>query len=303
MAKFKGIITAILTPFMKDDSVCSLGTINQIRYLKQYGIDNIFVCGSYGAFPTMEPKERKLVAQTAVDACKTHGMKCIVHVGSTSTGIAIDLAKHAQDIGADAVSSVVPFYYSGTFYGADEYLNYFHDLINSVNIDVHGYNNPRTTGYNISPSFLGKMIDIGLKGIKDGGSDMGRMLEMLDVVKDKEFDYYPSSTSSLITGFLMGVESCISGVSLSVPELIMSIYNDMKNENVERATKTWKKVMKIRSILGMFGARAVAAYNVLDWKGIYVGTCRLPWIGLNKKQANTMISKLLEAGIDERFPK
>ena len=58
--------------------------------------------------------------------------------------------------------------------------------------------------------------------MKDGGSDMGRMLEMINTIGPTDFDYYPSSTSSLITGFLLGGDSCISGVSLACPSQIMS---------------------------------------------------------------------------------
>lgn len=302
MAKFKGIITATITPFSKlDGSIFELGITNQIKYLKQHGIENVFVNGSYGAFPLMDTDERNRVAQIAVETCKMFEMKCIVHVGSPCTKTSLRLARYAQAIGADAISSVVPFYYSGTFYTEDEYINYFHDLINAVNIDVHAYNNPGTTGFNIGPEFLDKLVDIGLKGIKDGGSDMGRMLEMIDVVSGRTFDYYPSSTSSLITGFLLGAESCISGVSLSCPDLIMGIYNNMMGGYIHKATEIWKKVMEIRSVLGMYGGRAVAAYEVLNWRGVSVGEPRLPWIKLNERQRNTLITLLIGAGIDERI--
>ena len=300
MAKFKGIITAILTPFKENGSLFHMGVINQIKYLKQHGIENVFANGSYGAFPLMDSDERKIVAEITVDECKKRGLKSIIHIGSPSTRLSIELARHAQSIGADAVSSVVPFYYSGTFYTVDYYLNYFHDLINSVNIDVHAYNNPGTTGFDIGPEFLEKLVDIGLKGIKDGGSDMGRMVEMIDVVGDKEFDYYPSSTSSLITGFLLGAKSCISGVSLSCPDLIMSIYNHMVGGYVFKATEIWKKVMEIRAALGMFGGRAIAAYEVLEWRGVSAGEPRLPWIKLSQRQRNILISLLIGAGVDER---
>ena len=303
MAKFKGIITAILTPFNKDGKVFAKGVYNQINYLKHHGIENIFVCGSYGAFPLMNMQERRYIAESAVHYCHDNGMKCIVHVGCPSTNESIYLAKHAQEIGADAVSSVVPFYYSGSYYRVDDYLAYFRELVNAVDIDVHMYNNPKTTSFDISPQFFGYFIDLGIKGIKDGGGSMGRMKEMLDVVGDTEFDYYPSSTSSLITGFLLGAKSCISGVSLSCPDLIVSIYNDMMNDNIARAVRTWKKVMRIRKILGSSGARAIAAYEVLKWRGVDVGMPRKPWLPLSEYSRRRLITNLIGAGVDDRFPK
>lgn len=299
MSKFKGIITAILTPFMEDGSLFELGTIKQIEYLSKHGIENVFACGSYGAFPTLDRIERQMVAEVVVDECKRYNMKSIIHVGSTSTRTSVNLAKHAQDIGADAISSVVPFYYSGTFYDENTYLAYFDKLIESVDIDVHCYNNPKTTGVNIGSKLLGRLINIGVKGMKDGGSDMGKMLRMLSVIGPRDFDYYPSSTSSLITGFLLGVDSCISGVSLACPSQIMGIYNNMIGGNVFKATEIWKKVMKVRSILGSYGSRAIAAYSVLEWRGVLAGTCRSPWIPLNPAQKNDIINSLLQTGIYE----
>jgi len=277
MGKFKGIIPAIITPFTKDGEIFKEGIKNEIEYLASHGMTSAFICGSYGAFPTMTTEERKVVAEVALKECHRNYMKGIVQIGSPSMIIAIELAKHAENVGADAISSVVPFYYSSTFYTTEDFLNYFKMLIESVSIDVHCYNNPRTTGYNVTPDFLKELIEIGVKGIKDGGSNMGGMLEMMNVIGVKDFDYYPSSTSSLITGFLLGSESCISGVSLSVPELVNSVYVDMKNKNVGRALKNWKKIMKVRSILGQFGSRAIASYTILNSRGVGVGYCRLPW--------------------------
>lgn len=297
--KFKGIIPAMITPFNEDGSVFERGVINEVDYLHDQGFENVFVCGSYGSFPLMTDEQRKLVASIVVGCCKEKGIKTIIHIGSTSTEVAIGLAKHAADIGADAVSTVVPFYYSTTIYTEDDFLKYFEKVVESVSIDVHCYNNTNTTGFNVSPNFLRKLINLGIRGIKDGGSDMGKMLEMLDVVKESkiEFDYYPSSTSSLITGFILGVGSCISGVALSVPELVLGIYKNMMDKNIEEATILYKKVMKARSILGSKTGRAIAAYDVLNEKNINVGTCKAPWQRLNEPDVLVMIEELKCVGV------
>jgi len=305
MEKFNGIITPILTSFNKDGSIFGDGIRNQIKYLHDNYINNIFVCGSYGAFPVMSTVERMQVADIAVTAARKHFMNTIVHVGSTSTRIAIELAQHAEDIGAHAVSAVVPYYYSTTIYEEKHFIKYFEDIISSVDIDVHCYNNSHTTGFTVTPSMLGKLIDLGLTGIKDIGGNMGHVLEMLNVVKSKgvNFDYYPSSTASLITGFLLGANACISGVSLTLPNSIQNIYGYMLNMNLVEAMKIWENVMKVRSILGKRCGRPVAAYEVLNAKGVNVGTCRSPWIKLKNEEAMKMIKELHDTGvvINDRF--
>lgn len=293
--KFKGIIPAIITPFNEDGSIFEEGLRNEINYLYENNFKNVFVCGSYGSFPLMTTEERKRVAAIAIELCKLGGMKTIVHVGSPSTRTAVDLAKHAEEMGADVISAVVPFYYSTTIYTEDTFLKYFEDIINSVSIDVHCYNNPNTTGFNVSLEFLKKLIDIGLRGMKDSSSDMGRVIDILDIIDKDEFSYYPSSTTSLITGFILGVDACISGVALSAPELVLEIYENI-NKNPTYALNLFFKVMKIRSILGSRSGRAIAAYDVLNEKGVDVGTCRIPWKRLNKIDSKWLINDLKRYG-------
>ncbi len=293
--KFKGIIPAIITPFNEDGSLFKEGLRNEVDYLYKEGFENIFVCGSYGSFPLLTTEERKQVVETTIPLCKIGSIKTIVHIGSTSTRTAIELAKHAEDNGADAISAVVPFYYSTTIYTEDTFLRYFEQIINSVLIDVHCYNNPNTTGFNVSLDFLEKLIDIGLRGMKDGSANMGRIIDILDMIDKDEFSYYPSSTTSLIIGFLLGVDSCISGVALSAPQLVLDVYKNVK-KNPTYALNLFFKVMKIRSVLGELCGRAIAAYDVLNEKGVNVGTCRNPWKRLNRIHARWVVSELKKIG-------
>lgn len=300
MVKFKGLIPAIITPFNENGTIYNQGIKNQLEYLYKFGYRNVFACGSYGSFPVMTVDEREIVARDVINSCQQLGMKTIIHIGSTSTYDAVRLAQHAEFCGANAISSVVPFYYSNTIYTEDDFLRYYEEIIKSVHVvDVHCYNNPNTTGFNVSPNFLKRLMNIGITGIKDGGSDMGRMLEMLNVIREKKydfFDYYPSSTSSLITGFLLGVQSCISGVALSYPKLVMDIYNNMMNTNIPLALRLYQKVMKFRAILGSKGGRAIAAYDVLNEIGVDVGTCKAPWQRLKQDDAELMLEELEKVG-------
>jgi len=296
MVKFEGLIPAIITPFNENGSIFMEGLENELNYLYDFGYRNVFVCGSYGSFPVMNIDQRKKVASYVAKCCINLRMKTIIQIGSTSTNDAIELAQHAEFVGANAISSVVPFYYSNTIYKEEDFLRYYEEIIkNVITVDVHCYNNPNTTGFNVSPEFLKKLMDIGVRGIKDGGSDMGRMLEMLNVFRENKydfFDYYPSSTSSIITGLLLGVRSCVSGVCLTYPKLVMDIYNSMINGNIPLAIKLYQVVMKIRSILGAKGGRPVTAYDVLNARGVDVGTCKAPWQRLSKDNSNWVLKEL-----------
>ena len=305
MSKFKGIITPIITPFAKEDipsraikkdEIYDRGVVNQISYLYDNSIKNIFICGSYGAFPLLSVEERMEVAEYAIDQAIQLDMKSIVQIGDPSTKIAIELGKHAESIGADAVSAVVPYYYSSTFYGKREFFQYFEDIISNVNLDVHCYNNPGTTGVYITPDILSTLIDLGLMGIKDGSTTIDQMLSMREMIMSKrsDFDYYPSSTSCLLDAFVVGAEACISGISLTVPTLVNAVYNDAIRGRFDLAEEHWKTVMQVRDILGKWRGRPVSAYAALNALGIDVGTCRRPWIPLSQPEIEDLKKEINE---------
>ncbi len=98
----------------------------------------------------MAIEERKKSAEAFIDNTKNN-VVTIVHVGSPSLDITIELAKHAEDIGANVVASVPPFYYK---YGEISIKLFFEKLISSVDIPVFAYNNPGRTGNPIAPELL-----------------------------------------------------------------------------------------------------------------------------------------------------
>ena len=74
MPKLKGIIPAMITPFKENGEVFEEGIINEIEYLAEKGITNIFALGSYGSFALMTQKQRMKTAETIIKTCKKHNI-------------------------------------------------------------------------------------------------------------------------------------------------------------------------------------------------------------------------------------
>jgi len=178
----------------------------------------------------------------------------------------------------------------------DDFLRHFARLCDAVNIPVHVYNNPRATGVNISPKFLEKLIDVGLTGIKDGGGDVERLKEMLDVVRgaDEPFNYIAGSTSLMFTSILSGADGCVSGVALVAPKLLIDYFNACKEKRVDDALVLQDKVMRIRSLLQARGPRAIACYEILHEMGVDVGSCKAPWQRMNEVDRQWLMDAMKE---------
>jgi dihydrodipicolinate synthase/N-acetylneuraminate lyase len=101
---------------------------------------------------------------------------------------------------------------------------------------------------------------------------------------------------------MLGVNSCVSGVALTCPKLIIKIYESMINKKIDVALHLYQKVMKVRAILGEKGGRAVTAYDVLNKKGVNVGTCKAPWQRLSQDDAIWVFKELEKTGVyDGKF--
>lgn len=290
---FKGIFVPIITPFDEKGSIHHRGLQNVIEYLSENDIKGVWLLGSYGSFPLLSEKERIEVADVALPIIKKLGMEVIVNVGSLSTDMAVRLAQHAQGVGADAVASVVPFYYATSHYSEKNFLKYFESIIKAVNIPLFFYNNVTATGFNPQDSFFRQLIELGIKGFKDKG-DYLSMANHVNLLKEKfqEYTYLSGSTSVQVLGNLLGASGVTSGVALAVPKLIVELQNALDVGDIGKAIKLQDVALRLRSILGRYVGRAVACYDILNEKGVDVGTCRSPWLRMEKKQTREIMSAI-----------
>ena len=100
----RGIWAAAMTPFRNDLSIDEAGFRRNLRHwFHDLGIDGVFVAGKQGEFFSMSVPERKRTFEIAVDAAKKHGFQTIMSCSDQNMDVVIDLAKHAEAIGADYI--------------------------------------------------------------------------------------------------------------------------------------------------------------------------------------------------------
>ncbi len=177
MEKVKGAMTALITPF-KD------GKLDEERYaqLIQRQIDNaidaVVPVGTTGESATLSHDEHKRCIQIAVEVCKGTGTKVMAGAGSNATHEAIDLAKFAQEAGADAILSVTPYYNKPTQEGLYQH---YRAIAESVDIGVVLYNVPGRTGVDLKPETVFRLFDEveNIYGIKEATGSIERTVELL----------------------------------------------------------------------------------------------------------------------------
>jgi len=299
MPIFEGLVATPITPFDEEENIYEDGIRSVVNYLHSHGIKNLFCIGSWGGFALMSTNERMKVAEIIISECNKNGMKTIINVSSPCTREAIALAIHAQDQGADAVVTLAPYYYTQYGYTEDNIMCYLSEIVEAVDIPVHYYNNPRTTGITLNMDLFRKLLDVGISGMKEGGGSMAAFIEMMDIIKTRgvDFDMIPSSIALFISGLLCGVKATMIGSAMVVPEIAGQAYEAFLNRDIEAAVRIHLKLMKVRQIHGSRGFSPAACYGLLRLRGVDAGRPRSPWLDLTEDDLRAIRLRLEEAGI------
>jgi N-acetylneuraminate lyase len=143
MAKFAmnqmtGVVPAMLSLFDENENVDVQRTRALTEFLIGRGVNGLYLTGSTGEGFMMDHDERKLVVETVIDQVAGR-IPTIVHIGDIGTKKSIQLAKHAEAAGADAISSVPPFYWK---FSNDDIFNYYKDISEATSLPMVIYSVP-----------------------------------------------------------------------------------------------------------------------------------------------------------------
>jgi len=269
---FKGIFPPMMTAFTREGDVYEKGVRNIVDFIVPH-VQGLFPCGTYGSGPMMSPEERKSVAEIVLDQVKGR-VPVIVHVGTADTKNTVELAQHAQSIGAAAVAAITPYYNS---YSGDAIFSHFKQLIKSVSIPVFLYNNPKCSGNTISTSLLVRLAKEGLAGIKDSTFDLVEYYHARIALKDfPEMNLISGTEALFVAAFDAGAKAAVTGLGNAYPDLIGRLYREYLNGDRETLMKTQEKVLIVRQIT-KYGPTVPTCHAILKLRGVDAGYPRLPF--------------------------
>lgn len=154
----KGIWAAALLPFTEDHQIDEDGFRENVRHWTQdLGIEGLFVSGKQGEFFSMSVQERKRSFELAVEATGEHG-QTIMSCSDQNMDVVLDLARHAQDVGADYIVVHAPALHF--FKEQDQTLmGYYKTIADQVDIGIALWSHP-DSGYLMSPQLCNRLADI-----------------------------------------------------------------------------------------------------------------------------------------------
>ncbi len=286
-----GILTAMITPF--DEYGVNFTEFGKmIEYQIDGGTDALVVLGTTGEPATMTEDEKTETVKYAVKKAAGR-IKIIVGTGSNDTAKAIAASKRAEELGADGVLAVTPYYNKCTQKGLYEY---YKAICSAVKIPVIAYNVPSRTAVNILPETAEKLAYIpNMAGIKEASGNMAQVCETMRRIRGK-MDLFSGEDFLNLPMLAIGGAGLISVTSNIAPALVKKMYNLVKQNKLDEANAVQDFLLPLEDacFLEVNPIPIKAAYNMLGFKA---GTPRAPLTELEDCNKKILLEEMKKAGL------
>lgn len=289
----KGIVVATLTPFKEDGSI-DFNALDKLNdFLLDSGVHGLFPCGSTGEGVFMNIEERKAVALSTVKRVQGR-IPVVVHTGTLRADDAVELTKHAREIGTVGAALIPPYYYK-----MDNtcILDYYRTVAKSVpDFPIYLYNIPSNVTNVIAPEVLATLMNEfpNVVGVKDSSMDFMNFINFQQAAP-RDVCCLMGNDAQIYSCLLMNGNGGISATATTFPETVVEIYNALQAGDREKALAAQDKVIKLRAIFRSY--TPIPAYKeVLKWRGLDAGIPRRPLRPLTEAESEKLRADLAKIG-------
>lgn len=280
------IITAMVTPFKENFEVDYEALEKLVNHLIATGTDAILVAGTTGECPTLSHEEEWDVLKFVIKIVNKR-VKVIMGTGSNSTATAVMTAKKAEELGADAILSVVPYYNKPNQRGM---IAHFSAVAEATKLPVILYNIPGRTGVNMLPATVAELADKykNIVAIKQSNGDLDLISEIKNLCPN-DFLIYSGDDSLTLPMMALGAYGVISVAShVAGQEMKQMITLFKKGEN---AAALGKHQMLYPLFKKLFMCPSPSPVKeMLSKMGIIKNILRLPLVNMTEKEKTEFYS-------------
>jgi len=292
MAPFRGTYTVLITPFTADGKSVDVPALKTlVNWQIEQGIHGLIPLGSTGEFLSMTREERQLVTETCVKTAAGR-VPVLIGTGAEWTDECVALSKEAQELGADGVMIIPPYYSSPT---EDELFEHYRRVGEAISVPIMVYNNPATANVDLTPSIVARLSRIdNCRYIKESTLEVTRVRDIIELCGDR------MTVFAGILGyesFWLGAQGWVAVCSNLIPGMSARLFELVADaKDVDQALALYKKMLPIVKWVG--GHRYVAASkDALAMMGLPVGAPRPPRLPLPAADAAALRVELERLGL------
>lgn len=288
MTHFGRVLTAMVTPFLPDETVNYEAAEALASHLVDHGTDTLVLCGTTGESPTLtwaEEYELFKVVQSAVG----DRAKIMAGTGSNSTREAIEATQKASGLGLDGTLQVVPYYNKPPQEGLYQHFRAIAQACPDIAVLL--YNVPGRTSRNLEPDTVARLADISnIVGIKEASGDVDQASQ-IRTLTDSSFSIYSGDDSLTLPLLSVGAEGVVSVASHLVGDQIQAMIQSYEQGDIQTARSTHLKLFPLFKVL-FASPNPIPVKQALVAQGYDVGSTRLPLASSDTELDGTIRSVL-----------
>jgi 4-hydroxy-tetrahydrodipicolinate synthase len=289
--KFRGSFTALVTPF-KNGSLDEGAFRDLVEWQIGEGTRGLVPVGTTGESPTLSHDEHKQVVEWCVGQANGR-VPVVAGSGSNSTAEAIELSRHAEQAGADAVLIVTPYYNKPTQEGLYQHFKAIND---AIGIPIIIYNIPPRSVIDMSVETMARLFELkNIAGVKDATANVVRVSQQRAAMGEG-FNQLSGEDATALGFMAHGGHGCISVTSNVAPRLCAEFQSACLRGDYGTALSLQDKLMPLHTNLFVETNPAPAKY-ALSLLGKCAETVRLPMVTLGDKSKAVVRDAMVHAGL------
>jgi len=240
-AEFRGSYTVTVTPFTEDgESIDFMALERFLDWQIECGVPGVIILGTTGEFLTLSDDERRAY----VDATVRHvngRMHVLVGAMNAYTKKAAEYAAMAEELGADGLMILPPYYYTPTH---DEIFAYYEAICAATMLPIMLYNNPFTSNVDMPASLVARLTAAfdQIRYIKEASTDVGRVF---DVIRETDGVMNVFAGERIVESFLLGAVGYVDPFGNYIPRAIQTLWRLLEEGRIEDARKIQAHITKI----------------------------------------------------------
>lgn len=293
MSIFTGAGVALITPMQEDGSINYTEMERIINDQIANGTDAIVVCGTTGEASTMTHEEHIETIKACVEMTKKR-VPVIAGSGSNCTKTAVYLSKEAQNVGADGLLVVSPYYNKATQNGLKAH---FTEIAKNVDIPILLYNIQGRTGVNIKPETIASLVKEvdNIVGVKEASGDISQVAEILALTQG-DADVYSGNDDQIVPIVALGGKGVISVLSHVIPRETHDMVAKMMAGDVKGSSELQLKYLPL--VKALFSeVNPIPVKAAMNMMGYHVGSLRMPLSEMEDANKKVLRQAMIDAGI------
>lgn len=275
LSKYHGVIPAFYACYDENGNVSPERVRALTRHLIGKGVKGVYVCGSSGECIYQSVAERKLVLENVMAEAQGK-LTVIAHIACNNTADSVELAKHAESLGVDAIAAIPPIYFHLPEYAIADYWNAMSAA--APNTDFVIYNIPQLAGVALTMSLFARMRENPRVVAVKNSSMPVQDIQMFKAAGGEDFVVFNGPDEQFVSGRVIGADGGIGGTYAVMPELFLKMDELLNAGRIEDARRVQYAADEI--IYAMCACKgnlyAVMKEILRRREGLEIGTVRSP---------------------------